>query len=342
MTFDKKELSDSLEKIRMFATNTALSILSTVRIRGKELIASDLRKSVIMPTADFGFDACVDLRKFLALVKKSRYEEIDISYTDKVLVIDTPEYRAEIVTEDPEKFPDVVMPSSSDFNTLPATFRGALSMCSGFTSKDESRYFMTGVHTDGRSVVATDGRRLAKYELGDGVNLPSMIIPTDAVETFMAMDVDTYFHDEDSGKLFFNGPDGMFSVNLIDGQFVDYNKVIVTEETPEAVFELDQEALAGSDIVKIFDDADEERVVVQIEESGLFTISREGDRGRILFRHELEDYEGPSATFTINYGYLVAAAQVELMKFEVYRMKIHIESGPYLAVVALVQATPTM
>lgn len=340
MTVDRKELSEALERVKMFVSaSNPISVLAMIRINKNQIIGTDRRKSVIVPTGDFGFDVCVDFKKFQTLIKKTKYETVEISLKGKALKIVSPEYEAELATESSDKFPDVGDPNGLDFKELASDFRSGVAMCSGFASTDEVKYYMTGVHVEGRDIVATDGKRMAVYTLQEEAPpMPSITIPNDVVTAYMGMDVDFYAYDEKRGKAWFQGPDGMFVASMIEGEYPNYKRILENNEKLESEFDLEREALAGSDIVRVFTDGDEDQQVLVRITDGVFAVLKEGDRGKILFKHEIEEYDGPDAAFSINYGYFVNAVQSENMHFQVFKnRKIRVSAGPYTAIVALIK-----
>ena len=142
-------------------------------------------------------------------------------------------------------FPNI-MPLSGQAFTLPqATARNLFAHVAPFTSKDDSRYALTGVYlaasADGLRAVATDGHRLAciTSPLPDGIeNAAPVILPAKAAQEVKKL------CEKENGDLLVTYGDTQMSFDtgattiitrLIDAQFPDYQAVIPKESTAIAV-----------------------------------------------------------------------------------------------------------
>lgn len=102
-------------------------------------------------------------------------------------------------------------------------------------STEETRYYLNGSYfeatDDGLRVVATDGHRLALYDIdGQDWPFPGVIVPRQAVawlkrELKGQTQVEVR-HDADRNRLRFTAEGWFFETKLIDGNYPDYRRVI--------------------------------------------------------------------------------------------------------------------
>lgn len=347
MTVQRSELSEALKRLKAcVGTGSSLNIFTNIHIAKGALIATNLREAIVVPSVNFGFDVCVSHRELSQLLSKTRHDEIEMRLEDsgKALIIESGDYKASMCTIDSSSYPEIVAPALEEFEELPAGFRSGLAHCSGFASRDEARYFLNGVYTEKRDIVASDGARLGKYTFDDALFEKGIILPRDLVADFLAMNLDSY--KLDGTEIWFSGPDGFLRGNLIEGKYPNYKRVINDMGTAEVECAILREHLAGSDIVQVFEDSDSNvsnRVTVRVV-GGEFQVESQNDRGSILFHTTLDTeengpYDGPDFEFTVNYDYLMAAMKEEAMILRVIPVegssakKIALEAGPFLAIV---------
>lgn len=347
MTVQRNELSEALKRLKAcVGTGSSLNILTNIRIARGALHATNLREAIVIPSVNFDFDVCVSHKELSQLLSKTRHDEIEMRLNDdgSSLIIESGDYRASMRTTDSSAYPDVTVPDMGEFEELPAGFRSGLAHCSGFASRDEARYFLNGVYTEGSDIVASDGARLGKYTLDEPLFEEGIIIPRDLVADFLAMNLDSY--KLEGNEIWFSGPDGFLRGNLIEGVYPNYKGILANMGTPEVECAILREHLAGSDIVQVFEDSDSNvsnRVTVRVV-GGDFQVQSENDRGSILFHTTLDTeengpYDGPDFQFTVNYDYLMAAMKEEAMILRVMPIegsgakKIALEAGPFFAVV---------
>lgn len=336
----RKELNKALSKMKKcVVTGSEMSPLSKVWLRDSTIVATDMRKQVIVPVDDLGLNVCVNYKEFATLVNKTRHEEMEIEDDGEQVLVKTGEYEAGFVRFDEKQYPNVKEPDLNDFEPLPGNFRIALAHCMDFTSDDMTRYVMTGIYVNEKDMVATDGRRIGKYEMDK--DMPELIISGDIADVFQDMELDSYWIDKDRNWVWFSGADGLLGGAYIDGKFPDYQRVM-NDENPVSEFVLDREILSGSEIVKLFQDKElgsgnGGRVFVAIKDDE-FTLRSKSDMGKILYRHQMEEgTAGEDVTFAVNYQFLLEAMKEDQMDVTIYDAglgkKIYLSAGNYTAVV---------
>jgi len=342
MNVNRKELHEALKRVKSVVTSTGLSVLSQVRLNHGELQATDLKRQVIVPIKDMGFDVCVDYREFTSLISKTRFDELEISLVEvpegdgKKLRVKSGDYDASFALGDPEKFPVFTKPDLEKFVKMPPELRIGFGHCLSFASTEQSRFFLNSVYVKNADVVSTDGRRLALYKIPEGHFVEGILLPADLVHGIMEMSLDSYMMEK--GQIWFHGDDGYLSGSLMDSQFVDYMKVIPKEDAmPLVEMEITKEQLAGSDIVRVFG---MDNMAVDVEIAGdKLQMNSVTDRGSIRFETKIEgrEVDAPDARFRINYGYLMDALKEEQMTMGLYQAghgkMVKLTAGAFLAVV---------
>ena len=135
-------------------------------------------------------------------------------------------------------------------------------------SNEETRYFLNGIYfhkqkeddTDLLSIVATDGHRLAKFDL-DFVNnkleFPGVIIPKKTVNELYKLLTEyegSIKLNLDSNKIVFFIGDSILISKLIDGNFPDYSKVIPKDNKNVLIINRQEFSLAVDRVSTITND----------------------------------------------------------------------------------------
>lgn len=342
MTVNRKELHEALKRVKSVVTSTGLSVLSQIRLNHGELQATDLKRQVIVPIVDMGFDVCVDYREFMSLISKTRFDELEVSLVvapggeGKKLRVKSGDYDASFALGDPEKFPVFTKPDLEKFVKMPPELRVGFGHCLSFASTEVSRFFLNSVYVKNDDVVSTDGRRLALYKIPEGHFVDGILLPADLVHGVMEMSLDSYLIEEKG--IWFHGDDGYLFGSLMDSPFVEYMKVIPNEDKePLVTMEITKEQMAGSDIVRVFG-MDNMSVDVEIVGDKL-QMNSVTDRGSVRFETKIEDRatDAPDARFRINYGFLMDALKEEQMILKLYEAghgkMVKLTAGAFLAVI---------
>ena len=215
-------------------------------------------------------------------------------------------------------YPDFVSVDEKSFFSVPAKdFKEMVKKTSFAVSVEPARYFMTGVFFEKKDnklvLVATDGRRLSfsAKEVPELVDFTSVIVPPKVLNIVIEK-----LSDEGSvdiaiaGKtIFFKCGNCIFSANLIDGQFPNYNRVIPASHTGEFVISKKEIDKALKHISVMTDK--EQRILLGVN-SGVCSVSSvSGDFGEA--KEEIDcQYTGEEFTFAINSKYLVDFLKVAL------------------------------
>lgn len=160
-----------------------------------------------------------------------------------------------------DDFPDIKRSEMSHSFTLTSDqVRSLLGRTAFAISKEETRFYLGGVHlhvlddvgTDSRLLVAvaTDGHRLAKIQMNapeGAVGMPGIIVPAGAVEEILKLvgkgDTEVGVRLSDAAIEFTVGATTLYS-KLVDGVFPDYRRVIPIANPERLV--VDRVALADA------------------------------------------------------------------------------------------------
>ena len=184
-------------------------------------------------------------------------------------------------------------------------------------SDDETRFFLNGVYlekTDNSfNMVASDGRRLALIAKGGNAikgTIKGIIIPPkilNIVKKNASGEGNLRFAITDK-NIFIKLGDHLFTSNLIEGKFPNYQKVI--PEHNEYKISVKRQTLEESlKRVSILIENKTRSVFFQLSDNNLVVSSEESEVGKA--QEEIScDYSGPPTTLTFNYYYLLEPLRV--------------------------------
>jgi DNA polymerase-3 subunit beta len=189
-------------------------------------------------------------------------------------------------------------------------------------STEETRYYLNGVYmhaTDDGSIlraVATDGHRLARYEIAapDGAQkLPGVIVPRKAIGEIHRLLGDA---DEEVGvsvsdtKIRFNVGNTVLTSKLIDGSFPDYERVIPSGN--DKMLEVDSKVFTSAvDRVSTISTEKSRAVKLAVEGERLTLSANSPDAGSATEEIAVS-YDAPAMEIGFNSRYLMEiAAQID-------------------------------
>lgn len=201
--------------------------------------------------------------------------------------------------------------------SLPAsTLTGMVQKTIFAISNEESRYTLNGalliLKSDGATMVATDGHRLALIERQSPVSGVStelrLLIPKKAMAELIRLlsevEEDTVVEvSKDESHLFFTVGERLLICRMLTGQFPNYEAVLPRENT--RIVELDRVALTEAiKRVALLADERSRAVRIQLEKGKIEISSSSGEYGEA---HETldADYQGEPLQIGFNYQYLL-------------------------------------
>ncbi|MDI7924573.1 DNA polymerase III subunit beta [Ferirhizobium litorale] len=227
------ELKTALRTLSKVAqSNFASPILNCVLIDGSLIRACnlDIDIAVTVPVRRAKGSACIPCRPLANLVSHiDAGEVIRIETGEQGATISFSGGRYDLPTMDPADFPSISVDSATARDVDGAALARAINFVAPCVSREETRYYLNGVHLDGDVVVATDGHRLACHPLGfDCGDLTGSIIPIYAVALLanlppaqrIAVRKDPY----PTMEITMAGV--VMKIRLIDGNFPDWRRVV--------------------------------------------------------------------------------------------------------------------
>jgi DNA polymerase-3 subunit beta len=213
----------------------------------------------------------------------------------------------------PDKFPEQHGIADDVFVEFPQKdFVDMISKTIFAISDDETRFFLNGIFIEKiencLSMVASDGRRLAfikkklAREIEDftGVIVPPKILHI--IRKNISGEGNLLFAVTDK-NIFVKLNNHLFSSNLIEGKFPNYQKII-PEQHEYKVVVLKSALQESLKRVSILVENKSRRVFLALQGNKLTVSSEESEIG--MAKEELEcEYEGPDINITLNYLYLL-------------------------------------
>ncbi len=326
--FDKEILVNEISVAqKIIATKNNATVLSNVYLEALDDVlmikAADtsgtFQTKIPVKTVEKG-SAIVFCDIFMNILASIPDGEAEFSLQEKDAVVKSLmtklKYKLKCMSTD--KYPDFVSVDEKSFFSVPAKdFKEMVKKTSFAVSVDPTRYFITGVFFEKKDnklvLVATDGKRLSfsAKEVPGLVDFTSVIVPPKVLNIVIEK-----LSDEGSvdiaiaGKtIFFKCGNCIFSINLIDGQFPNYNRVIPASHTGEFVISKKEIDKALKHISVMTYKAQKILLGVNSGVCSVSSVSEEFGEAK----EEIDcQYTGEEFTFAINYKYLVDFLKVAL------------------------------
>lgn len=326
--FDKETLVNEITVAqKIIATKNNATVYSNVFLEAGDNVLTikaadpngNFQTKIPIETVEKG-SAIVFCDKFMSILASIPDGEAEFSLQEKDAVVKSKvakiKYKIKCMSTD--KYPVFESVDEKSFFSVPAKdFREMVKKTSFAVSVETARHFMTGVFFEKKDnklvLVATDGRRLSfsAKEVPGLVDFTSVIVPPKVLNIVIEKLSDEGSVDIAIAEktIFFKSGDCIFSTNLIDGQFPNYNRVIPASHTGEFVLSKKEIDKALKHISVMTDKA--QRIMLGIN-SGVCSVSSvSGDFGEA--KEEIDcQYTGEEFTFAINCKYLADFLKVAL------------------------------
>jgi DNA polymerase-3 subunit beta len=267
-----------------------IPILSNILIEAEDntmrLTATNLEmgaSTVIPSTVDEPGKTTVNAVKFSKFVASFSGEEFEMRTEDSKLTITSTNLEFSLATLPPEEFPEIELPEEYSLRLLSSHLEKGIKKVSYAVSKDEARYILTGVYLNARGdkfhVVATDGHRLALYELPSTSEEFSAIVPRKFLTEFRKVlkesaDVELLLKDN---KFFARAGDTVVWTSVIEGEYPDYLAVIPESNPLKCVVERDEFLSALKEIAVIYEKEEVKAVILNLTPGKLELNARGGE-----------------------------------------------------------------
>lgn len=218
-----------------------LPVLHMVHIKDGTLNATDcdIFTSVKIKNTQATSEALVPFHELRALAYNLPTDtriKLSMSNDKLVLIHNSGEYR--LPTMPVTDFPTFNFVATTTIDGIPEQFVKALRFVANSASREETRYYLNGVHLSndatGKTVaVATDGHLLSYYPVGiDLGSLEGVIIPNDAIAIITQKSALEAIETSDNNRIAFHYKDLSVYAKLIDGDYPDWKRItqILNEE----------------------------------------------------------------------------------------------------------------
>ena len=326
--FDKETLVNEITVAqKIIATKNAATVFSNVYLEAGDnaltVKAVDsigtFQTKIPVVTIEKG-SAIVFCDKFMSILASIPDGEAEFSLQEKDAVVKSLmakiKYKLKCMSTD--EYPYFVSVDGKSFFSVPAKdFKEMVKKTSFAVSVETTRHFMTGVFFEKKDnklvLVATDGRRLSfsAKEVPGMVDFTSVIVPPKVLNIVIGKLSDEGSVDIAIAEktIFFKFGNCLFSTNLIDGQFPNYNRVIPVSHTGEFVVSKKEFDKALKRVSVMTDKA--QKILLGVNSSVCSVSSVPGDFGEA--KEEIDcQYTGEEFTFAINCKYLADFLKVAL------------------------------
>jgi len=327
--FDKETLVNEITVAqKIIATKNAATVFSSVYLEAGDNVliikaaglSGTFQTKIPVETVEKG-SAMVFCDKLMSILASIPDGEAEFSLQEKDAVVKSLmvklKYKLKCMSTD--KYPDFVSVDEKSFFSVPAKdFKEMVKKTNFAVSVDTARYFLTGVLFEKKDnklvLVATDCRRLSfsAKEVPGLVDFTSVIVPPKVLNIVIGKlsdegSVDIAIAEK---NIFFKYGNCIFSANLIDGQFPNYNRVIPASHTGEFIVSKKEIDKALKHISVMTDKAS--KILLGVVGSGVCSVSSvSGDFGEA--KEEIGcQYTGEEFTFAINCKYLADFLKVAL------------------------------
>ncbi len=336
VTVERAELLKSLGHVhRVVERRNTIPILANVLIRAEKsalnLKATDLDLEVIEKIAAEvapGGSTTVPAHMFYEIVRKlpeGSQVVLEASGDRAVLAIRAGKSRFTLQTLPESDFPDLAAGDMThEFKLGAADLKKLIDKTQFAISTEETRYYLNGIylHVAGSGkgatlrAVATDGHRLAQYELpvpAGASGMPGIIVPRKTVAEVQRLLEDSEAEvgiEVSSAKIRFSIGDVLLTSKLIDGTFPDYGRVIPAGNDKELVVDK-KEFEAAVDRVSTVSSERGRAVKLSLTSGKLILSVTNPDSGSATEELEVE-YDADPIDIGFNSRYLLdIAAQID-------------------------------
>ena len=207
-------------------------------------------------------------------------QELEIEAQDGKLLVRSAGSRFSLATLPPEEFPEVELPPGFDVALPAEELDRAIRKVSYAVSKDEARYILTGVlfrsFGDRVHVVATDGHRLAVYEMDVKAREFSAIVPKRSLAELKKLlrEGGEVEFAELENRLYFRVGGTTVWTSLIEGEYPDYLSVIPKDNPVEFTADRSEFLTALKEVSIIFDREEVKAVILKLSGGKLTLTTR--------------------------------------------------------------------
>ncbi len=272
----------------------------------------------------------VRAEEMLELLEKRQDEDLEISFTENMLLIKGPYGKSGLVMEAEIQLPIESLEKPEDWKALDESFPDAVGMVASCAGIDESEFHLTCVHLHPKWAEACDGWQMCRWRLDTGVS-SSTVVPAKCIKPIANLGM-THLS-ESEGWLHFKNANGLvYSCRRYLEEYPSLGKVLKVEGT---LTTLPKRLAEAADRANIFSKKGEDNKVLIRLRSGKLTLRGEGING---FHQETKkiNYEGPELSFFIS-PVILAELVKKHNECTIAPNKLLVDGGNYVYVSCLSQ-----
>lgn len=303
---------------RIVSKNIALPILQNILLRteNNRLIVSSTNLEIginyfIGVKVEENGEIAVPARIISDFISNIQDEKVTLSVRNRILHINSKNYRTQIVGFDTKEFPIIPKIKEKPIIVLPAQIlKNSLLSVINSAAVIETRPELSGIfvkfNPNNIELAATDSFRLAEKIIDQkSINTGSAIIPRNTVlEVIRALsDIDSDISVTLSeNQILFTSPDFTIVSRLIDGNYPDYKKVIPDKFMSKAMISKD-ELEKGVRLASLFSSNISDIKIKVLDERTEIT-AKNSDKGELLSSIESKLKNEPFS-ISLNFNYLL-------------------------------------
>jgi DNA polymerase-3 subunit beta len=331
VNFNRSALVEALNLLTsVVPSRTPKPILRCVRITasGKEakLFATDLEVGINISTAEVQIeqegDIVIPADRVAAIVRESADDVLKIESQETTCTITGSDSHFTIFGHLPDQFPAVPkFDGEPDIKITLENLQMGIEQCLFATAKESTRYAINGVLWEAKgkklSLIATDGRRLAKCKIGlaaatdKKIEQAKIIVPAKTMallDKIGGTDKDVVHAKLNGNQLILSCADAVISSSLVEGNFPKYEDIIPTDYDKK--INLSTEATLSAAKRAALLTSEESRGIKLTIEKGKITFSGRAPEAGDAQIEMAVDYKGEPIEIGFNPQFLIEVLRV--------------------------------
>lgn len=223
----RKEMLGIVEAVAVVAKSKLVEQGCHLVFHNGRVYGYDGSVSVSLPFPDKDVFGTVNAKNLLAVLQKlksSKTDDLEITTSDREMLLSSGKFRAGIVLDADIRNPVLNIEVPTKWIDLPTETLTALAIALKSVHRGNAEPVLGCIHMDVDRIEATDGFRVTRVTI-PGAKLPSAMIPADSAENLLDFKADKYAIKD--GILFFGCEGGaVLSVQLFDGEYVDVSRAL--------------------------------------------------------------------------------------------------------------------
>jgi DNA polymerase III sliding clamp (beta) subunit (PCNA family) len=237
MPVNSSILRKSLQKLGPLTQGKHIPILSCVRLQSGSdslsLHASNTEQymRIKVPYAGNHVSCCVSHKRLASLPCEG---EVALECGDDQMTVKADSFKAKLSTLPASEWPEI-KPLESDGIEIPPGLGNMIRWCSkaAMDSQAPADAPFLGLYISGDSIIATDRKRF-HFCTVDGLNLPTLRIPSECIETFASMVEDGCILKHNERALELTNDDTLFQTRMLADAYCNAGPVIAKHGAGEA------------------------------------------------------------------------------------------------------------